>query len=51
MKNPHVSLSYHELSNDDLKTFAKGIVTGIYANNPPFTVQPVTKLKKWITHR
>lgn len=44
MKNPHASVSYHELPNDELKTFADGIVTGFYGNNPPFTIQPLTQV-------
>ncbi|MGE0637303.1 MAG: hypothetical protein AB7G44_16200 [Bacteroidia bacterium] len=42
MKNPHASLSYHELPATELKTFADGVATGYYGNNPPFTIQPVT---------
>ncbi len=43
MKNPHASVSYHEGSNDELKTFADGIVSGYYVNNPPFTDLTITQ--------
>lgn len=38
------SLAFHKLPNDEVKTFADGVVTGFYGNNPPFTVQPLTQL-------
>lgn len=42
MKQIRCSLAYHETPNDQLKTFASGVAGGYYANNPPFTVLPLS---------
>jgi hypothetical protein len=41
MSQIHCNKEYHRTSNPELKTFADGVETGYYGNNPPFTVLPL----------
>lgn len=40
----HCSVDYHEFNGSDLDIKAHLVAEGIYTNNPPFTVPPVTQL-------
>ena len=39
----HCSVDYHEFNGSDLDIKAHLVAEGIYTNNPPFTVPPVTQ--------